>query len=90
MYSISYTPNFKQDLKRLDRQIAKRIIAKIEWLAEQSGQHGEPLHNMPGHLRGLQKYRVGDWRILFWVNENKMEIILYGVEHRNSVYKNLF
>jgi len=44
---------------------------------------------MPKELEGLQKYRVGDWRFLFWVDHPKKEITLYGVEHRSRAYKRL-
>lgn len=28
---------------------------------------------LPKDLEGLQKYRIGDWRILFWVDHKKKE-----------------
>jgi len=33
MYQIKTTPTFDKDIKKLDRQTAKRIIQKIEYLA---------------------------------------------------------
>jgi len=40
-------------------------------------------------MKGLQKYRIVDYRILFWVNHNGKSITLYGAEHRKSVYNKL-
>ncbi len=89
MYQIETTSTFDKDIKKLNRQIAKRIIEKIEWLA----RHPELLHSsikhMPKDLEGLQKYRVGDWRVLFWVDHQNKEIILYGADHRGAIYKKL-
>jgi len=87
MYQIKTTPTFDKDLKKLDRQIAKRIIKKIEFLAKNPKLLRYPIKYLPKDLEGLQKYRIGDWRILFWVDHKKKEIILYGVEHRKSIYK---
>lgn len=87
MYRIKTTPTFDRDIKKLDRQIAKRIIKKIEWLASQSKLPDLSVKYLPKNLEGLQKYRIGDWRILFWVDEKKKEIILYGVAHRKEIYK---
>ena len=89
MYKIKTTPTFDNDLRKLDRQIAKRIIKKIEWLAENPEVLGSSMKYMPKDLKGLQKYRIGDWRILFWVDFQKKEVTLYGVEHRGKVYKRL-
>lgn len=45
--------------------------------------------NPPKDLKGLQKYRIGDYRILLWVDHDKRVITIYGVEHRRSVYNDL-
>lgn len=87
MYQIKTTPTFDKDIKKLDRQIAKRIIEKIEYLSVHPEFLKFPVKYLPEHLEGLQKYRVGDWRVLFWVDRKKKEITLYGVEHRGRVYK---
>ena len=89
MYKIKTTSFFDKDIKKLDRQIAKRIIEKIEWLAENPNLLRFSIKHMPKELEGLQKYRIGDWRILFWVDHSKKEIILYGVDHRKTIYKDL-
>lgn len=87
MYQIKTTPTFDKDIKNLDRYIADRVIEKIEWLAERPELFRMPMRYLPKNLEGLQKYRIGDWRILFWINHQKKIITLYGVEHRRSVYK---
>ena len=87
MYQIKTTPTFDKDIKKLDRQIAKRIIKKIELLAKNPKLLRYSVKYLPKDLEGLQKYRIGDWRILFWIDHKKKEIILYGVDHRKLIYK---
>jgi mRNA interferase RelE/StbE len=89
MYRVATTPEFDRDIKALDKPAAARIINKIEWLALNPEVLKHPLKYMPAELKGLQKYRVGDYRILFWVDHNHKTITLYGVEHRRTVYKKL-
>lgn len=89
MYKIKTTPTFDKDLKKLDFQIAKRIIEKVEWLAGYPDLLRCSMKYMPKELEGLQKYRIGDWRVLFWIDRQKEEIILYSVEHRREMYRNL-
>lgn len=90
MYQIKTTPTFDKDLKKLDRQVAKRIIKKIELLAKNPKLLRYQVKYLPEDLAGLEKYRIGDWRILFWVDHKKKEIALYGVEHRKSIYKRFY
>lgn len=87
MYQISTTPTFDKDIKKLDRHVAKRVIEKIEYLATHPELLRSPMRYLPKHLEDLQKYRVGDWRVLLWVDHQKKKITLYGVEHRGRAYK---
>lgn len=87
MYEVRTTPIFDADIKKLDHTVAKRIIEKIEDLAQKPELLRHYLKYMPKDLANLQKYRVGDWRVLFWVDSEKKEITLYGIEHRSKVYK---
>ena len=89
MYRIATTPEFDADLKRLDRDIARRIIKKLEWLSHHPETLRFPLKHPPKDLEGIQKYRIGDYRVLLWVDHNERQITLYGVEHRRSVYDDL-
>ena len=89
MYRIETTPDFDKDFKNMDREIALRILKKVEWLSQHPEVLRFPLKNPPKDLEGLQKYRIGDYRVLLWVDHNKHVITLYGVEHRRSVYDDL-
>jgi len=89
VYRIETTPAFDKDLKNLDRDTALRIFKKLEWLSQHPEAVRFPLKNLPHDLKGLHKYRIGDYRILLWIDHNKQLITLYGVEHRRSVYDDL-
>ena len=89
MYRIETTPEFDKDLKNLEREITLRVLKKLEWLKQHPEVLRFPLKNPPKELQGIQKYRIGDYRVLLWVDRDKQLITLYGVEHRRSIYDNL-
>ena len=89
MYRVETTPQFDEDFGKLDHAVAPRIISKIEWLSEHPEFLGSPLKHVPPDLQGLHKYRIGDYRLPFWVNHKDRVLTLYGVEHRRSVYEHL-
>ena len=86
MYRIETTPEFDEDLRNLDHAVARRIIAKAEWLAEYPEALRFPLRHLPNDLKGLHKYRAGDYRILLWVDRKAQTLTLYGVRHRREIY----
>ena len=86
-YRLNTTPTFDKDFKRLDPPTARQIAAKLAWLAEHPEALRHALRHLPVDLKGLQKYRVGDWRVLFWVDHARHTITLYAVEHRRRIYE---
>jgi len=86
VYRIETTPEFDEDLGDLDRQTAERVIRKVEWLAQHPEALQFALRHLPEGLKGLHKYRVGDYRVLLWVDHDTEVLTLYGVRHRSEVY----
>lgn len=89
MYKVETTLEFEKDINNLSYEVALRILNKLQWLSRHPEILRHPLKNLPKDLKNLQKYRVGDYRILLWVDHSKKSITLYGVEHRRSIYKRL-
>ena len=87
MFKIVYTKTFENDFKKLDKSVAKRIIDKISEAAK-NPHNFQPLKYSPKDLQNLYKLRVGDWRILFWLNYKNKIMTLYIIEHRSRIYKN--
>lgn len=88
-YRVEVTPEFERDLAHLAPQTRERICSKIEWLAEHPEALPSPMKHLPRDLAGLRKYRIGAYRILFWIAASRRTVVLYGVEHRRSVYRDL-
>ena len=84
---IKFTPGAAADVERLDPAVANRIIDKLVWLSEHPRTKVERLAGMPAHLDGLLKYRVGAYRVLFWLEDDAL--VIYRVSHRSEIYKDL-
>lgn len=88
-YRIFVTHGFREDYLSLPENVAQRIDIKIDSLSEHPEQVRFPLRHLSNELKGLYKVRVGDYRILLWVDHDLGEITLYAVGHRSSIYKRL-
>ena len=87
-YRVIPTKTFEFSLRKLDPNIARRVLAKIKEL-EHSVTGISRLGFGPKGLDGLCKCKVGEWRILLWLNEAKEEIVLFRVGHRKEIYRGL-
>lgn len=88
-FRIVTTPSFERDFRKLDATVARRVSNKIAHLAAHPELMGQPLRNTPADLAGLQKYRVGDFRVLYMIGHSERLLKLYAVQHRSTVYRDL-
>jgi len=89
LYKIETTPRFECDFLKLDRPVAARDLKKIDLLATHPELVTQAIQNPPPDLEGIHKYRVGDYRILLWVDHPARVLTLYAVAHRREVYRGL-
>jgi mRNA interferase RelE/StbE len=87
-WSIELSPEFRRDLTKLGTEEAKRILKFLhERLRPMENPHiiGEPLKG--SRFSGLWRYRVGDYRILCEIQDERVSIFAVQVGHRREVYK---
>ena len=86
MYSVEYSLGAIRDLKKLDKPTRLLIASWIEKNlvgCEDPRAHGKALK---GDRRGEWRYRVGDYRILANIQDDKILILVLKIGHRREVY----
>jgi len=83
LVKIEWTEGATEDLEKLDKSIARRILRRLAWLSKNfQSIVPEPL---TGELKGTFKLRIGDWRAVYTV-EGKI-IVIQFIGHRSEIYK---
>ena len=83
-YNIHLTDTAKKQLAKLDGQIAKRIAKKLHEISDDPFPYVSKLIGVE-----LYKLRVGDYRVLMNIQQNKLIIIVIEISHRRNVYKQI-
>ena len=83
---IIYSEEALKSLKKLDRPVQKLIISYMDKIAllEEPTARGKSLS---ASLRGFWRYRVGDYRILCEIQDEKLIICVVDIDHRKNIYK---
>lgn len=81
-YTLFYTRSALKDIQTLDTLVKKRMKKKIEEYVVNPTLHAKKLISS---RIGLYRWRVGDYRIVFDIVENK--IIILRIGHRREIYK---
>ena len=81
-YRIEGTPAAARQLRKLDPQVARRVQGAIEMLAvDPRPPASRPLRGRPGY-----RVRVGDYRLLYTVQDDVLIVVLVRLGHRRDVY----
>lgn len=81
-YRIEWLDEAKVDVRGIDHPTAMRIFDGILHYARTGGGDVAPLH---GDMAGSFRLRLGDYRVLFALEDNVMRI--FGVRHRSAAYR---
>ncbi|MDI6917800.1 MAG: type II toxin-antitoxin system RelE/ParE family toxin [Thermoplasmatales archaeon] len=84
MYEIYATTHFSKAFGKLDSKIQDGIRRKITEKLIENPYAGRPLH---GVLRGKLRLRVGDYRVVYDIDEHKKIIYLVAVGIRPTMYR---
>lgn len=86
-YSVETTTRFDKEFKKLDKYTQRMLKSWIEknlMDCENPRQHGKSL---VGNKKGQWRYRIGDYRLICDIQDNKMVILALSVGHRKEIYR---
>ena len=86
MYRIRILEAATRELARLDKPVGRRIVERINWLAENL-DHIRP-DPLTGALSGLYKFRVGDYRVIYEILHGEQVVVIHEIGHRREIYRN--
>ena len=85
MYKITFKKEASKSLYKLPRNVAKTIREKLEAIA--ANPYAE--HPNAKKLQGRDSYRlrVGDWRVIYEIQNEQLVILILRVAPRGEVYR---
>lgn len=82
MYTLVYAEEFLKQLKKLNKDVQKRVISALERIRIRPYPHVKKLVGSP-----YFRVRVGDYRVIVDIKENKLIVYVLEVGHRRNIYK---
>jgi mRNA interferase RelE/StbE len=87
VWTIDYTNTARTQLRKLDKQAAKRIL---DFLDERVAGRDDPRSTgkaLTGPLGGLWRYRIGDFRVICDIQDGALRILVVQLANRRDVYR---
>ncbi|KYC39106.1 addiction module toxin RelE [Scytonema hofmannii PCC 7110] len=83
-YKVKFTKGAKKQLRKLPLDVQKRIQARVNDLKI------EPRPDGVKKLKGQEnsyRIRIGDYRVVYEIEDNVLKVTVVKVKHRSEVYK---
>jgi mRNA interferase RelE/StbE len=83
-YTVVFARSARKELQALDRTVAGRILKRIEALTH------DPRPSGCRKLEGtdtLWRIRVGNWRVVYAVDDVRLQVEVSLIRHRREVYR---
>jgi mRNA interferase RelE/StbE len=82
-YKIELRPAAARQLRKLDPRTARRIQGVIALLADDP----RPPASRPLTGRPAWRVRVGDFRVIYAVEDDRLVVVVITIGHRRDVYR---
>ncbi len=85
-YSVETTSRFDKEFKKLDKFTMKLIKAWIEKNLVNCENPRAFGKGLTANRRGQWRYRIGDYRLICEIEDDKLVILALSIGHRRDVY----
>jgi mRNA interferase RelE/StbE len=86
MYDLLLTREAQRAYEQADPSLVKKLHRCFEQLRQDPYQHPN-VKRLKGPLAGCYRYRLGDWRVVYRVEEDGRIVIILLIAHRRDAYR---
>ena len=86
-WTIEFVPAAAKELKKLGKPEARRLVATLETRIATLDDPRALGSALAGELGGLWRWRIGDYRVVARIEDERITILIVRVAHRREVYR---
>jgi mRNA interferase RelE/StbE len=83
-YTLLIEPTARKQMKSLPQRTQKQIRSKLDLLCEAPRQAGLDVKKLQG--RDGYRLRVGDYRVIYTLDDGRLIVRVIDVGHRQGIY----
>jgi mRNA interferase RelE/StbE len=86
MYVVELSREAERFLNRCEAAVAGKLARCFEAL-ERNPRSGNNIKPLKGELAGAYRYRVGDYRVVYTIDDEVVRVFIITIAHRRDVYE---
>ncbi|MGA2231609.1 MAG: type II toxin-antitoxin system RelE/ParE family toxin [Tepidisphaeraceae bacterium] len=86
MYRVELTQEAQRFYDRCDKPVAKKL-ARCFLSLEKNPREGNNVKPLKGSFAGSYRFRVGDLRVVYAINDQAVTVFVIAIAKRSDVYE---
>ena len=86
-YKLIFSKDFPKIFKKLDSYVQKLVASYIKHNLENTDDPRKHSKALIGDKKGLWRYRIGNYRLIVEIQDDKLIILILTFGYRKDVYK---
>ena len=87
-YNIGFCEEFYNDIKNIDINTLGRLLKAITHISKNPLEmHGDTIKPLKGNLKGLWRYRIGNYRVIYQPDPNNQKVEIIAFDCRGNAYE---
>ena len=85
-FKIAETKNFQKIKKGIDKKIYDKIVNIVYPQLRLNPYYGTNIKKIKGKFEGYYRYRIGNYRLFYLIEDEKVLVIVTDFRHRQNAY----
>jgi len=86
MFRVELSREAQRFFQECDKAVSKKLARCFEAL-EHNPRAGNNVKALKGHFAGSYRYRLGDLRVVYTINDREMTVFVVTIAKRSDVYE---
>jgi mRNA interferase RelE/StbE len=86
MFEVTLSPEARAFFAEADPPLARKLGRCFAQLEHDPKRHNN-IKRLTGEFAGRSRYRVGDWRVIYTVDDPSHRVNVLLIAHRSEVYE---
>ena len=86
-WTIEYDRRVLKDMKKLDKTVQRQILDYFDDRIAGSSDPRDLGKSLKSSFSGLWRYRIGDYRAICRIEDEKLVVLVVRIAHRSKVYE---
>ncbi len=85
-FKIAETKTFEKSKKKIDKKLYEKIKSFVYPQLRENPFYGSNIKKLKDNLEGYYRYRVGNYRLFYLIEDEKLIVVVVDFKHRQKAY----